>query len=182
SDHRDTGDLDRSSHPGKSEAPGTALSVRVEMNTILTHLLSLSRRTAIVAAWGLACSAMLAQASPQSAVAAQGGAAGKLQVGMDYVVPPFVGGAKVRTPETIDTALAEALASKLGLVLQAVPVAPGSKDVLLGADNPRAILSALPDGQPAPASMVAVPTGYASAPMAIMRTDTDIKSWEQLKG
>ncbi|MDS1141356.1 transporter substrate-binding domain-containing protein [Pusillimonas sp. SM2304] len=152
------------------------------MNATLTRLLALSRRTAIVAAMGLTCSTMLVQASPQPPATAQGGTAGTLQVGMAYVVPPFVDGAKVRTPEAIDTALAEALAGKLGLALQAVPARPAGKDILLGKDKPRATLAVLPDTQSLPASMVAVPTGYAAAPMAIMRTDTDIKSWEQLKG
>src|SRR3546814_10186511 len=55
---------------------------------------------------------------------------GTLQVGMHYVVPPFVGGSKVRTPEAIDTALAEALATQLALALQAVPVQAASKEAL----------------------------------------------------
>jgi len=33
-----------------------------------------------------------------------------------------------------------------------------------------------------PRAAIAIPTGYAAAPMAIMRTDTDIKSWPQLRG
>jgi len=152
------------------------------MNKTFTHLLDLPRRTARVAAVGLASATMLVQASPQPVAPGQGKAAQTLQVGMDYVVPPFVGGSKVRTPEAIDTALAQALASKMGLALQGVPAQPTSKAGLLGTDKPKAILTVLPDAQAAPASMVAIPTGYASSPMAIMRTDTDIKSWGQLTG
>src|SRR3546814_18513012 len=66
---------------------------------------------------------------------------GTLQVGMHYVVPPFVGGSKVRTPEAIDTALAEALATQLALALQAVPAQAASKEALQGTDKPRVVLA-----------------------------------------
>ncbi|NYT86205.1 transporter substrate-binding domain-containing protein [Pollutimonas harenae] len=111
-----------------------------------------------------------------------GGTDGALQVGMQYVVPPFVGGSKVRTPEAIDTALAEALATRLALAWQAVPAQADSKQALMKADEPRVVLAPASTSVSATAdARVAISTGYALAPMAIMRTDTDIKSWEQLK-
>ena len=104
-----------------------------------------------------------------------------LQVGMHYVVPPFVAGTKVRTPEAIDTALAEALAKELNLSLQAVPEHAGSKEKLLQNDQPRVLLVSASEASAKPDSTTDMPTGYMLAPMAIMRTDTDIKSWQQLK-
>ncbi|UYO95219.1 transporter substrate-binding domain-containing protein [Pollutimonas sp. M17] len=119
-----------------------------------------------------------------ASAADQGGAAKSLVVGMHYVVPPFVGGSKVRTPEAIDTALAEDLAAKLDADLRTVPMAvPGSGNqagrLALKAD---VALAAIGPGQVPPPSFTAVPTGYTARPMAIMRTDTDIKAWDQLKG
>lgn len=106
----------------------------------------------------------------------------RVTVGMDYVVPPFIGGDKVRTPEAIDTALAEQLAERLKAELQAVPAdALQASPAAAGEMGPVVMASMPPDGA-VPASFIEVPTGYRAAPMAIMRTDTDIKRWEQLKG
>ncbi|WP_228255782.1 type 2 periplasmic-binding domain-containing protein [Pollutimonas thiosulfatoxidans] len=117
------------------------------------------------------------------AVLAQDALAGKqaMIVGMHYVVPPFVGGTKVRTPEAVDTALAEALAEGMRARLVAVST---TQVAATAADPaaPRASLIALEPQQSLPATLVTIPTGYKAGAMAIMRTDTDITSWEQLKG
>lgn len=131
-------------------------------------------------ALGLAAMPMFAHAG--NGTAGWGPAADTLQVGMHYVVPPFVGGSKVRTPEAIDTALAQALADRLALALQAVPAQATGKDALLGTDQPRAVLAPVSEVQSTAQASVTIPTGYVLAPMAIMRTDTNIKSWEQLRG
>ncbi|HEY9573796.1 MAG TPA: transporter substrate-binding domain-containing protein [Pusillimonas sp.] len=124
----------------------------------------------------------IVQADPTD-IAGQDDAAARLVVGMHYVVPPFVGGSKVRTPEAIDTALAEELAAKVQAQLLAVP---GKTAIQQSAGwktpEPRLALAAIGPDDKVPASFVSVPTGYAAGPMAIMRTDTDIKSWQQLKG
>lgn len=117
-----------------------------------------------------------------SAGAAPGGQApAELTVGLRYVPPPMVGGAKVRTPESIDTLLAGELARSLdrrpGFVLldaAASSVAPGSVDFAV------AYLPKTDAVRPADGA-VAIATGQVTRPMAIMRTDTDIKSWRQLK-
>jgi polar amino acid transport system substrate-binding protein len=105
-----------------------------------------------------------------------------LTVGMHYVVPPFIGGAKVRTPEAIDTALAERLAERLKAALQAVSVRSVPADPSALKEGGQLVLASIPPGTAVPASFIEVPTGYRAAPMAIMRSDTDIKSWEQLSG
>lgn len=119
-----------------------------------------------------------------SAVAAdQAGSAGRLVVGMHYVVPPFVGGSKVRTPEAIDTALAEDLAARLDADLRSVPIPePDSGKAEWLSPKADLALAAIGSGYDVPPSFATVPTGYTARPMAIMRTDTDIKSWDQLEG
>ena len=120
---------------------------------------------------------------PAAAQADSANSAGAvLTVGVHYVAPPFVGGAKVRTPEQIETLLAGELARELNrqpkyveLDAATVSLAPGSVDfavVDLGGNTPR-----LADG-----SATIIATGQVTRSMAIMRTDTDIKSWRQLKG
>ncbi|HUH61080.1 MAG TPA: transporter substrate-binding domain-containing protein [Candidimonas sp.] len=114
-------------------------------------------------------------------------AAPTLLVGVDYVVPAFVPGAKVRTPEMPDAAMAEAVAQKLGERVDIVPatkLSDGSDSAPRpGNRNARAIaLRSLPANAYTPPDMIRIPTGYAARAMVIMRTDTDIKSWAQLKG
>ncbi|MCC2596795.1 transporter substrate-binding domain-containing protein [Pusillimonas sp. MFBS29] len=147
------------------------------MNT----LAAAKRSFCSAATLALGALALLPMPSQAGNSAQPGPAAPTLQVGMSYVVPPFVGGSKVRTPEAIDTALAQALAGKLALALQAVPAQAGGKEMLLGEDRPRAVLVPASDVQSTRQTSVTIPTGYELAPMAIMRTDTDIKSWKQLK-
>lgn len=97
---------------------------------------------------------------------------GRLNAAIHYVVPGYKAGAKFRTPEALDTALLEDVARRLRLPLSTVRAASGRSDITLAmlAEND------------APRGTTVIPTGYAAGPMAIMRTDTTIKSWEQLKG
>jgi len=98
---------------------------------------------------------------------------GKLQAGIHYVVPEYKGGMKFRTPETLDHALLEDVAKRLSLPLATVPSASGKSDF---------VLATVTDEDALHRTHTVIPIGYASAPMAIMRSDTDIKRWEQLKG
>jgi polar amino acid transport system substrate-binding protein len=107
---------------------------------------------------------------------------GKLIVGINYVVPAYVAGAKFRTPEGIDTALAEDIARRLQVSSKTVYAAPARRTQLLAAGKADVVLAAIPDADPLRRSVSIIPTGYSVAPMAIMRTDTDIKTWGQLKG
>lgn len=100
----------------------------------------------------------------------------KLIAGVDYVVPEYKGGMKFRTPEAIDVALAQDLARRMRLPLATVRSAnglSGKADVML---------KAIPEADLSSTTATFIPVGYSAGPMAIMRTDTDIKSWEQLKG
>ncbi|NGM88265.1 transporter substrate-binding domain-containing protein [Parapusillimonas sp. SGNA-6] len=118
----------------------------------------------------------LAQAPGEPAPAAQ------VTVAMDYVVPPFVAGSKVRTPEAIDTTLAEQLAERLKAELHAVPARDMEADAAGQENAGRVVLASLPPGAAVPPAYIEVPTGYRAKPMAILRSDTNIKRWEQLQG
>lgn len=117
-------------------------------------------------------------------------ARGALRVGQDYVPPAYTAGAKFRTPEGIDVILAEDIAKRLNLKLDSVPNAGNAGDgkaaqALKGARADIALVTvdenAVRSGAAADGSVL-IPTGYSAGAMAIMRTDTDIRKWEQLKG
>lgn len=104
-----------------------------------------------------------------------------LTLGMAYVVPPHQSGAKVRTPEGLAPLLAERLAKRLtvkqvaaGHVTAGTAQGPDLGDV-------DALLLPLRSPDDAPPEAVVIPTGYRAGIMAIMRTDTDIKQWEDLR-
>lgn len=98
---------------------------------------------------------------------------GKLVAGIHYVVPEYKGGMKFRTAEALDTALLEDAARRLQLPLATVREEPGKADIAL---------VTIAKSDPLRRSATVIHTGYSAGPMAIMRTDTDIKAWEHLKG
>jgi len=105
---------------------------------------------------------------------------GKLTAGIGHPMPAYQAGAKFRTPETIDSVLAEELAKRVQLTPAAVRAAPAQAARMLR-DGRADLLLASVDAGTLRGTML-VPTGYVAGPMAIMRSDTDIKRWEQLKG
>lgn len=107
---------------------------------------------------------------------------GKLLAGIHYVVPEYKGGMKFRTPETLDNALLEDVAKRLQLPLTTVRVVPGNQARLLSSGKADLTVSTVAESDPLHRTHTVIPTGYSAGPMAIMRTDTDIKTWEQLKG
>lgn len=106
----------------------------------------------------------------------------KLIVGLNYVAPEYRAGMKFRSPESIDQELAKDLARRLHLPLAAVRLPPATQTALPALDNVDIILAAVPDKNLPYHSATVIPTGYFASPMAIMRSDTDIKAWGQLKG
>jgi polar amino acid transport system substrate-binding protein len=113
---------------------------------------------------------------PMAALAGEG-----IVVGVDFVVPEYKGGDKFRSPATIDTALAEDLAKRLQVPLQTVP-AQAAADAASARDAQALRLTSLRDLSVVPKDMTVVPIDYRAVPMAIMRSDTTIKRWEQLQG
>ncbi|RZI44517.1 transporter substrate-binding domain-containing protein [Herbaspirillum sp. HC18] len=107
---------------------------------------------------------------------------GKLIAGLHYIVPEYQAGTKFRTPEALDNALLDDVAKRMGLPLATVRTEPGKPVRLLDAGKTDIVLTAVSQTDPLHRTHIVIPTGYSASPMAIMRTDTDIKTWEQLKG
>lgn len=156
------------------------------LNTLRNRIATMQRRSllthaAVIMASGLAAGGITANAHATAA------SSPTLHVGVDYVVPEFVAGAKVRTPEMPDTTLVDAVAARLGAQVEIVP-AGDVRDAEQSAGrakiaNGHAItLQSLPVNSPMPPAALRIPTGYTTQAKIIMRTDTDIKAWAQLKG
>jgi len=110
-------------------------------------------------------------------------ARGSVRIAQDYVAPAYVAGAKFRTPEGVDVILAEDLAKRLKLKLDSIRNGVDGKAVqaLKGARADLALVSVDENAASSDGSVL-IPTGYSAGGMAIMRSDTDIKNWQQLKG
>lgn len=107
---------------------------------------------------------------------------GALVAGMHYVVPPYVGGSKFRTPESPDFTLAESIADQLKIKLSGIPVHDKDRAKVLASKKADMVLTRISAVDRPDKSVATIPIDYSAGPMAIMRTDTDIKTWEQLKG
>ncbi len=105
---------------------------------------------------------------------------GKLVAGIAYVAPDYQAGGKFRTPEAIDEALLEDVAKRLQLPLVTVRAKPGQHAQLLKSGKADIALVTVAASTAASATLIS--TGYSAGPMAILRSDTDIKAWTQLKG
>jgi polar amino acid transport system substrate-binding protein len=142
----------------------------------LISRLSLSR---VLLAAALGCVCLITHANSAAERARQQGA---LIVGMNYVAPPYVAGAKFRTPENVDAALAESIAEHMKVKLTGVPVHQNDRAKAIASRKADIVLTTMSDADSSDNSVTIVPTGYSAGPMAIMRSDTSIKTWEQLKG
>jgi polar amino acid transport system substrate-binding protein len=104
-----------------------------------------------------------------------------VKFGLAYVPPPYQAGTKFRTPEAIDMTLAEGVAKEARAPLQTLRADTVQGSALLASGKLDALVTSLPSRSPNRATL-AIPTGYAARPMAIMRTDTTIKAADQLRG
>lgn len=111
-----------------------------------------------------------------------------LLAGVEHKLAPHVGGDRFRSPESLETFLAENLAQRLNLPLQTVQTSAASGADLLQARKIDLLMLTVPVSQSGKADAsfspqaTLVSTGYDAAPMAIMRTDTRIRRWQDLKG
>lgn len=118
--------------------------------------------------------AVTAKVAAHSVNATGAEAAAPITLGLTYVVPPHLPGAKVRTPEGMAPLLAERLGRELPLRQVQAPGSAVEPDVLL--------VPADAGGHNTAEEGRVIPTGYRAGIMAIMRTDTDIRRWEDLRG
>lgn len=102
----------------------------------------------------------------------------RIAIGHSRVTP----GESLKITESMEARLAKDLGQQLGAPVAAYRADNRNPLALLSAGKVDAALAALPDKISLPAVWEKVSTGYAVAPMAIMRSDTDIKTWKQLKG
>lgn len=124
---------------------------------------------------------MLSLFSPVVAGAEQVSAAGrdlKMAVGHSRIDA----GERLKITESLDARLAKDLGQQLGMPVSAYRADDHTPLARLKAGSVDAVLAALPAEISVPAEWEKINTGYAVAPMAIMRSDTDIKTWTQLKG
>ncbi|MGV3741759.1 MAG: ABC transporter substrate-binding protein [Burkholderiaceae bacterium] len=105
-----------------------------------------------------------------------------LIVGIAYVPPPYQADKKFRTPEAIDSALAESVAKAAEAPLKTVRAVFPQGSRLLDANKLDALVLPAISSSKNMDRITAIPTGYSARPMAIMRTDTTIKTPEQLRG
>jgi len=140
--------------------------------------LSFLLHTLTAAALACACAAAIADSAVERV-----NQQGKLVAGVGFVPPPYVAGAKFRTPESVDAALTQELAARMKAGrLETMHAASANRLKLLSEGKVDVVVAAISDSETLPRSAAVVPTGYSFGPMAIMRSDTDIKTWEQLKG
>lgn len=125
--------------------------------------------------------ALLSLATLLALPATAGTPAPELPIGVARLPTPPEPGGYVRTPEGIELALIQDLArhAKATPVLQAAdPLALAGNPSTLGTRLSFARVS--PDSQP-PSGVVHTPLQHVIHPMAIMRTDTDIRQWTDLR-
>ena len=139
---------------------------------------------ALAAAICLPLAGAAPSAPPEPFAAAR--ARGELVIGLPYVAPPPVAGAKIRTPDGLDVAAAEKLAQSLGLQFslrqltaeEAGPaLASGQVDLVLGERAGVEAAAAVPGAQ-----LAWQGTGYAVRPKAVIRSDTRMRSGADTRG
>ena len=110
-------------------------------------------------------------------------ARGELRVGVAYVAPVPAAGAKIRTAERLDVPAATRLGERLGLPVQWVQVDPARAAQALASGQVDVVLASRPTaagGKDAEVSWVG--TGYATRPKAVIRSDTPLRNWDDVRG
>jgi len=127
-----------------------------------------------------ACALLTGMAHAQPAGFAAAKARGELVVGVPYLAPPPVAGAKIRTPDGLDANMADKLGQSLGLPVRLHQVAAADAAAALSAGQVDVVLADSAAGQP---QAVAVqPTGYGTRPKAVIRSDTRWRKPSDVQG
>jgi polar amino acid transport system substrate-binding protein len=124
----------------------------------------------------------LAVMSAQAAQAIEQTSAASRELRMAVGHSRVVAGEHLHLTETLETRLAKDIGQQWGMPVAAHRADNGDPLAMLRTGSVDAVLTALPDEVPLPPAWERISTGYAVAPMAIMRSDTDVRSWKQLKG
>ncbi len=105
-----------------------------------------------------------------------------LIIGVDHPAVPQVTGKKFRTPETLDSVLAQQLAAQLK---RSMTIVQNHADHSSTNANHRDVdiqIVNVSETDPTPHAVPLISVGLVTAPMAIMRSDTKLTEWKQLKG
>lgn len=145
-------------------------------------LRAMTRRSAISNLLTLAALGSLCAVASAGGIEEQLNRKGQLVGGVGYVVPTYQAGAKFRTPESMESALLEEVARSRKAVPVMRKATAATRAQMLVSGEADLILAVIPEGDPLARKPGVIFTGYSASPMAIMRTDTTIKTWEQLKG
>lgn len=117
-----------------------------------------------------------AQAQPFAAAQTRG----ELVVGVPYLAPPPAAGAKIRTPDGLDAAMAERLGASLKLPVRLVELPADQAAAALAAGSVDLVLAERASGQPP--GVAVQPTGHATRPKAVIRSDTRLRRPTDLRG
>lgn len=127
-----------------------------------------------------------AEPAASEAAFARARARGTLVIGVPYLAPPPAAGAKIRTPDGLDALMAERLGQKLDLPVTLRQVDAGEAARLLAAGEVDAVLASQLEGQSSPGAqapeVARVPSGYVTRPQAVIRNDTAMRRWQDVKG
>lgn len=111
---------------------------------------------------------------------AQARARGELHVGVMSLPQAPGPGVKVRTPDRLDAPAAQRLAQRLGLRLVLVAVPPQEAQAALADGRADVVLADRIDGKAPGGQWVA--SQYSGQPKAVIRSDTALRSWDQVRG
>ncbi|HYG44791.1 MAG TPA: transporter substrate-binding domain-containing protein [Bordetella sp.] len=164
------------------------------MIATLRFFVRLSRLVPALAAAGLAWllgAFAPALAEPGGQPFAQAHQRGVLVVGVPYLAPPALAGAKIRTPERLDSVMATRLGEQLGLPVRLVQIDPARRALTLADGTVDLVVADRMAGQSAAgvdtssvdtSGVAVVPAGYQARPKAVIRSDTSLRNWKQVKG
>ncbi|WP_231886110.1 type 2 periplasmic-binding domain-containing protein [Bordetella ansorpii] len=127
-----------------------------------------------------------AEPAASEAAFAKARARGSLVIGVPYLAPPPAAGAKIRTPDGLDALMAERLGQTLDLPVVLRQVDASEAESLLAAGEVDAVLASQVEGLSSPGArapgVTRVPTGYVTRPQAVIRSDTAMRRWQDVKG
>lgn len=107
---------------------------------------------------------------------------GDLRVAVIHVTPPAAPGAKIRTEDRLDVPVIRALAQSLQLKAQPVQMTPDQAQAALADGTIDLALYSLPADAKIAADVTSVPTSYQTYPKAVIRSDTPMRSPDDLRG
>lgn len=131
--------------------------------------------------------ATVALAASSSDVFPRAFARGTLVVGVPFLAPEAAAGAKVRTPERLDDVMAARLGEALGLPVKLVQLDAAQRLTALKQGEVDLVIADRSQAADEPAAPAAsggniIGTGYTARPQAVIRSDTKLRHWQDVKG